>query len=568
MLAFLLFSVHTFAQSPLNKHPSPYLAMHADDPLQWHLWTPETLDKAHQQNKLILLSSGYFSCHWCHVMQAENYRNPVIAKLLNEHFISIKIDRELTPDIDRFMIEFAREHLGSAGWPQHLILLPNQTPIAGFTYLSSSSLNAYLTKLTTLWQNSPDTLFALSTSPAQSQENGALKPWATIQYRFAQALNEALIQEIDDFSGGLKGVNKFPESPLLLSLLQQPKIDSSLLDWLELTLEAMQNEHLHDHVNGGFYRYSIDPNWQTPHFEKMLYDNAQLLKIYALGAQKFQRNDFLQTAESTLQYIREQLYSPELKLYYGSQSALNHHGVEGGSYLWTREQLQTLFSAADYHAINRALPLDEPAPYEAGWHPKPTSQNWKAIQTRLKQARLSTIPRDDKAIISWNALLLDALNSIRTLPSEQLEGYPQLIQSPKYADELAKSLTTTLLLKQPPRAIAWRDQAYPLNDATLEDFAYGIKALTPYLMPKEIDVLTTQLRKFYTAPFWRLAQTQSQLEQTHFADDAVPSTTAITYCVLDLAMPEQLLLEQPIHFASYLEIDACSTIMKSLNTAN
>ena len=567
-------SVQASPTSELHQHPSPYLAMHANDPVEWHLWQPQTLDKAQQQNKLILLSSGYYACHWCHVMQAENYQNTTIATLLNQHFISIKIDRELTPEIDRFMIEFAREHLGSAGWPQHVILLPDGSPIAGFTYLPTADLQSYLEKLSTLWQQQPTSLKALA--PSKTHDDSAVKlvAWSQIADEFREKLFTQLNQQIDDFSGGLKRTNKFPESPLLIALLQEPNLPENLEEWLHTTLNMMQSEHLFDHVNGGFYRYTVDPNWQTPHFEKMLYDQAQLLKVYALGYQRFQEHSYLKTIDATLGYLREQLYSEPMQLYLGSQSALDPQGNEGGSYLWTRQALRNTLNDQEYAQAEQDWKLNSSAPYEYGFHPKPTQKHWLSIQTKLKNARIKEIPKDDKAIVGWNALLLSAFNEIAKLPilpisaKDNSEHDFRHIQTIKeWQQPLVQSLKNHLLNPQAPRALVWKNQqTQPLNQATLEELVYGISALNPYLNAKEHSTLIAKLNTYQTQQGWKLSQSHlSQNTQTDFIDDAVASPTALAKCLLNRSVNPLLvseeLLKNPSKFASYLTLNRCSPII-------
>ena len=534
-----------FAQSPLQNHPSEYLAMHAKDPVEWHLWNTATLAKAKQQNKLILVSSGYFSCHWCHVTQAELYQNPEIAKRMNQLFINIKVDRELTPEIDRQMIDFAKQTIGSAGWPQHVIYTPAGQPFAAFTFLPKEDFTNYLSNLEHLWQTQAPKIKQLADTPIPA--NSKTLPNTEIQ-NLAQDVLTSVEQQMDDFSGGIKGSHKFPNSPLLLSLLQQENIPAGIEEWLKLTLEQMQSQHLFDHVYGGFYRYTVDPEWQTPHFEKMLYDNAQLLEVYLRAHQKWPESDFLRTAETTLKYLNEHLYNANLKLYLGSQSALDKFGQEGGDYLWTRQALQKTLTKEEFEIVETQWQLNQSATYELGFHPKPTDKHWLSIQSKLQaRSQKQPIPTDSKAILAWNALLLSALNVASELvQSENLPAgeFPNLAKSTQLTKRLANRLTEIFLQPSTPRAVAWQNnQTIALSKATLEEIAYGLKALNT--IPKTISMPTHQKAiaqleskalKFVNKKGWRF-NTDSTDYQPHIADNELPSPTAILNCFVTPKRP-------------------------------
>lgn len=534
-----------FAQSPLQNHPSEYLAMHAKDPVEWHLWNTETLNKAKRQNKLILVSSGYFSCHWCHVTQAELYQNSEIAKQMNELFINIKIDRELTPEIDRQMIEFAKQIVGAAGWPQHVIYTPAGKPFAAFTYLPKEDFANYLSNLAQLWQTQAVKIKQLANNPTPA--NSRTLPNTEIQ-NLAQDVIVSVEAQMNDFSGGIKGSHKFPNSPLLLSLLQQENLPAGIEEWLKLTLEQMQSQHLFDHVHGGFYRYTVDPEWQTPHFEKMLYDNAQLLEVYLRASQKWPESQFLHTAENTLGYLRQHLFDSNLQLYRGSQSALDQFGQEGGDYLWTKKALENTLSAEEFSQVEMDWQLNQNAPYELGFHPKPTAKYWKSIQEKL-QARSpqQPIPTDSKAILAWNALLLSAFNlasdisQTQTLPAGE---FPHLSQSAKLTEQLANRLAKIFITLNIPRAVAWQNQqVISLSSVTLEEIAYGLRALNklPEAISKPIhqqaiEQLLQQSQDFSAQTGWRFTPTSSDYEW-HIADNELPSPTAILNCFVTQARP-------------------------------
>ncbi|WP_160326776.1 thioredoxin domain-containing protein [Thiomicrospira sp. WB1] len=422
MLALKPGTALALTTNALKDHPSAYLAMHGEDPVDWQVWSPDLFDRAQARDKLILLSSGYYACHWCHVMQADNYQSPEIAAYLNQHFISVKIDRELQPALDQNMLDTARVLAGHAGWPQHLILTPEGDPFVAFVYQPPDDFQQTLRRSVRTWQNAPQrirTLVAKARQTAQPSLDLSL-PERMNAETFAQRLTQQLRQKMDDFSGGLEGTNKFPQAPLLqtvLSLLiEQTTLANraSINDWLLTTLEQMQNQHLQDHVHGGFFRYTVDPEWQTPHFEKMLYTQALLARLYFDAGTYFDRPDFTTTAQRTLNYVQNTLFQPDIGLAIGSQSALDHQGVEGGNYLWSRQALTTQIRPQleqnAWGALTRAWSLDETPPFKAGWLPKPTPAlmpHWPEIRTQIGCSRTQP-PLDNKAVLGWNGLLLSA----------------------------------------------------------------------------------------------------------------------------------------------------------------
>jgi len=525
-LAFCLslsFSAHA---SPLQNHPSAYLAMHANDPVAWQLWQTSTLQQAQQQNKLIVISSGYFACHWCHVMQQENYQNIEVAALLNQHFISIKVDRELNPDLDDYLLNFARQTTGQAGWPLHVILTPEGLPIAAFIYQPRDVLIRTLSQIQAWWQQDSARISHLA------------KPETGIRFESITALQlrdqfmSTLTPLLDHFAGGLSGTQKFPHSPLLKSLLMQADLPADVSDWLKTTLEQMQSEHLYDHIHDGFFRYTVDPNWQQPHFEKMLYDNAQLAEVYFRAARYFDRADFLTTAQKTLAYIERELYSPT-GLARASQSALDQHGVDGGRYIWSALQLQSLLNEQQFNQVNQAWRLNQVPPFETGWLPKPINpsdsdhQAWWSIQQQLKNRPSIT---DNKQLLSWNGLLLSAY----------AEAY-NTTQQPHYlrrGHALAQRLLDLIDSQNAPRAI--NDKGQLLGQAALEDYAYIIGGLRQWqaasgtLFKPEIQALQHYARQRFQSNNGWLASLDNllpgQIAQSDFADLATPSASAILNC--------------------------------------
>lgn len=549
-------TANTALNNTLKNHPSAYLAMHAQDPVHWQDWSSQALEMAQQTQKPILISSGYFACHWCHVMQHENYQENEAAELMNRLFINVKLDRELHPDLDDYLIDFSRNVTGKAGWPQHVILTPQGYPFAAFGYLDNPAYKQRLQQIGQLWATRKPSLQDLAKS--ESFATLGRSETALSGQEMQTRLEQQLEGKMDDFSGGLKGSLKFPMAPLLLSLLQSERLSENQQAWLQLTLDQMQSQHLIDHVHGGFYRYTVDPEWQTPHFEKMAYDNALLAQVYFLAAERWQNPLYLQTAITTLDYLHKQLWEPKLELFKSSQSALDQQGREGGAYLFNQAQLKKRLSEAAYAQVEQEWQLNRTPPYALGWHPRPTKRLWPQIQSAL-QASKEEIPSDPKYIVSWNALILSAY----------ITAYEQTL-TPKYL-QLAKSLGTRLqtLLSQntPPRALDQNGQA--IGQATLEDFAYTLQALHALqkVAPNSQRHAAIQhlnqvaLDTFYNANGWR-TNVHSLLpglgRKPALPDTAIPSATAVMSGLNPNLLKEQnrlfadVLRQDPVRFASYL----------------
>ncbi|CAN8140018.1 DUF255 domain-containing protein [uncultured Thiomicrorhabdus sp.] len=563
-LSFVGALLQTADASPLKNHPSPYLAMHSDDPVHWQRWNRDTLKQAQKQNKLILLSSGYFSCHWCHVMQQEVYQNPQSATLINQLFVSIKIDRELHPLVDSQMIDFARKYRGSAGWPQHVILTPDAKPFAAFTYLPNDKLQTYLRNVDKLWKNDKTVIKKLAES-AILQPQSVNIVWDP--EKFKTALYAELQNVIDDFSGGLQGTSKFPKTPLLLALIQQNDLPETLSDWLQLTLKQMAQQHLFDHLYGGFYRYTVDPEWQEPHFEKMLYDNALLLELYLHADMRWPEQGFAKTADATLGYLRQQLYSPQLQLYLGSQSAIDATGNEGGDYLFSKGKLRQLLKKQALTQVEQQW-LNQAPKFALGYHPKPTEQHWSEIKQQLLAAR--PIPKmaiDDKAIVSWNGLLLNALAqaNIWLKQNPVNEKLFNLQNAKQWGQELANTLLAISQQQQIPRSLIFTDnQSTALIHANLEDLAYLWQGLNAWqtATQKKIDLvnLQKQIQPLLSANGWQDPQSLALYPLNHGVtiDDAVPSVTAILGCDFGkLQIDQNDFYKKAINYASYLNLSQC-----------
>lgn len=432
LVAFLLpLAARAGLSNRLEDHPSAYLAMHGADPVQWQEWGPRALELARARNKLLFVSSGYFACHWCHVMQQESYSDRSIAALLNEHFIPVKVDRELQPALDAYLIDFVQNTHGRAGWPLNVFITPEGYPLIGLTYAPPDIFRRLLVRLSGAWQTDPDELAAMARTTAA--ELAGTRPRETVEVpeRMTPLLERLRAQALrvgDELQGGFGRQNRFPMAPQLAVLLELQALrpDRKLADFLVLTLEQMATRGLHDLLAGGFFRYTVDPDWQTPHFEKMLYNQALHVPLYLRAAAVLNRPDFKQVARETLDFTLREMAAPGGG-FIASLSAVDERGVEGGSYLWSREQLERLLDGPERRLAALAwgmrgpqnipggyLPMESgplaDAAREAGLEPEAARDMLGRIRAKLMLARASrSPPRDSKPVAAWNGLMLSAL---------------------------------------------------------------------------------------------------------------------------------------------------------------
>ncbi|MDP1645220.1 MAG: DUF255 domain-containing protein [Thiobacillus sp.] len=479
LLLILLLTAAAGAADPANQlanHPSPYLALHGSDPVAWQEWNDDTLARAKRENKLLFVSVGYFACHWCHVMQRESYKNPQIAALLNRDFIPIKVDRELNSGLDDALQTFSARLNGVAGWPLNAFVTPEGYPAFVMLYAPPDDFRKLLTHLSGRWTADPAGIRRLA---RQAAPPPALRPTSAplTSARIARAWQRFMAgvwQEADTLHGGLGQVSKFPMAPQLHALLarqtQQP--DARLAAFLRLTLDQMAARGLRDHVGGGFFRYTTDPEWDTPHFEKMLYDNAHLAVLYLRAASVLRQPRYREIARSTLDFMQAELLDASGGLY-SSTSAVDAAGREGATYLWEPDELKWRLSPEAYAAARRVWRLDTPRSFDDGYLPAeyrtPTADERRLLADAartlrpLRQAR--SLPKDDKLNAGLNGLALSA--------------FSQAIQlDPAYrprADRLQRFLLTRLV--RDGRLLKAMARGQMLPQAELEDYAYVVQGL-------------------------------------------------------------------------------------------
>lgn len=519
----------------LKNSPSPYLSIHGDDPVAWQEWNPATLELARQQNKLLFVSIGYFSCHWCHVMQAESYKNVEIAALINRSFIPVKVDRELEVALDAEMIAFAQGTLGSAGWPLNVFITPEGYPLYAILYEKPGRFNGMLNALNDEWKKNSAGLKtiaqkAVTAKPALRK----IKPAAALALNFRKQLVQETLAQADVMNGGINTPRKFPLAPQLAVLLEIEALqhDARLAEWLRLTLDQMAGRGLRDHVGGGFFRYTVDPDWHTPHFEKMLYDNAQLAMVYLRAAKLFRQPAYRDIAVETLDFMLA-----EMRVGGGfvtSISALDEQGREGGAYLWSEAQLKAMLDPDEFALVGRVWGMDSAAEFDLGYLPmnrkEPAPGEQKIISqiyAKLLQRRNARpVPKDIKLLAGLNGLALAAF-------SEVAEISPRFRQA---ADELRAFMAERLWQNDELHKGMSRQQL--LNSGDLESYAYSAYGLMRYakLSGKAEDavlaskIALTAWKKFHT-PQGFVLEEKSELAKPYYQsvveDGPLPSPSSV-----------------------------------------
>ena len=339
---------------------SPYLRLHAGDPVHWQEWSPELVARAGSEGRLIFVSVGYFACHWCHVMQRESFSDREAAALLNAHFVSVKVDRELDPALDAQLLRFAQATLGHAGWPLNVVLTPDGVPLFGFTYLPLADFTRLLEQIVSRWAADRDSLAAAARTVSDMLESAGRRPAAqSMDGAGVRALSDAFTQQASEMADGLAGgfgqQQKFPSAPQLALLLdsQRRQPVDALAGFLRLTFGAMASLGLRDQVGGGFFRYVTDPGWQVPHFEKMLYGNALLAELYFDAADVLDEPAFERVAMDTADFMVRELASPRGGLY-SSLSAVDADGVEGGYYRFDLNDIERVLDAEERRVVAAA----------------------------------------------------------------------------------------------------------------------------------------------------------------------------------------------------------------------
>ncbi|MCL6267329.1 thioredoxin domain-containing protein [Flagellimonas myxillae] len=427
---------HKHTNALINE-TSPYLLQHAHNPVNWEAWRPEVLERAKKEDKPLLISIGYSSCHWCHVMEKECFEDEEVAQMMNENFINIKIDREERPDVDQIYMDAITMMSGNGGWPLNIIALPDGRPFWGATYLPKDNWTKSLKQLVELYQKDKPRIVKYATDIANGINAVNLvenKSDADI-FNMEQLDNavQSWANHFDNFLGGYKRAPKFmmPNNWDFLMHYAQTNNKPELMEQVDVTLTRIAYGGVFDHVGGGFSRYSVDNKWHVPHFEKMLYDNGPLTSLYAKAYAVTKNELYKEVVEQTIAFVQEELLD-ENGGFYSSLDAdsLNENGelVEGAYYVWTKEELSALLGAdfeifQDYYNINSyglwehenyVLIRDKDDDEIAKKHDLSVAELKTKMQEALKvlkaeRAKRSKPRLDDKVLTSWNGLMLTGL---------------------------------------------------------------------------------------------------------------------------------------------------------------
>lgn len=421
----------------LGQEKSPYLLQHAHNPVDWHPWGEEAFARARAESKPVFLSIGYSTCHWCHVMEREVFEDAATGAYLKEHFISIKVDREERPDVDRIYMSFVQITTGSGGWPLNVFLTPDLKPFYGGTYFPPEprhgrpSFRQLLERIVELWGQrraelveSAEELTGRLRAMAQ-QDPGNSFPAGL---RELEGAGQTFLGEFDPVHGGFGGAPKFPRpsQPLFLLRYAHRFGDATARDAVVMTCDRMAAGGMYDQLGDGFARYSVDERWLVPHFEKMLYDNAQLLQLYLDVHVLTGDARHAEVARGISRYVLRDMMSPEGGFY--SAEDADSEGQEGKFYCWTKAELSAALSAGELEAVVRHYGITEEGNFIDHSHPEPlrglnvlsivepnlsgehaallANAREKLMELRARRVRPY---RDDKVLVSWNGMMLGAL---------------------------------------------------------------------------------------------------------------------------------------------------------------
>ncbi len=480
----------------LIRETSPYLLQHAYNPVDWYPWGPEAFTQAATLKRPILLSIGYSSCHWCHVMERESFENETIAALMNQHFICVKVDREERPDLDDIYMQATLAlNRNQGGWPMTVFLTPDQKPFFAGTYFPPTDrygrpgFPTLLKKIAEYWEKDHDGVVAQAVNLTARLQEGAHAPSPTTVGE--AELDMAVTQFAEDFDakqGGFGGAPKFPPATglsLLLHCYQRTK-DPHTLTMVRTTLDAMAAGGIYDHIGGGFARYSTDERWLVPHFEKMLYDNSLLARVYVEAYQVTGDENYRRVACETLDYILKEMTSPEGGFY--SATDADSEGVEGKFFVWTPEEIRAALSneedarricayydvtaAGNWEHMNVLHTAKSAASVakELGVTTEELQATVERAKPVLYAARAKRVPPglDDKVITAWNGMMISAMAEAG-----------RVCDLPRYrkAAERACDFLLTTLSKPDGRLLRTYRAGTAHLDAYLEDYAYFAEGL-------------------------------------------------------------------------------------------
>ncbi|HEY0976136.1 MAG TPA: thioredoxin domain-containing protein [Flavobacteriales bacterium] len=545
----------------LAQESSPYLLQHAHNPVDWYPWGEEAFAKARSDNKLVLISIGYSSCHWCHVMERECFENEALAQEMNARYVCIKVDREERPDVDHIYMNAVQLMTRRGGWPLNCFTLPDGRPIYGGTYFPPDQWRQVLQDLDATWKGDPGKVAGYAARLHEGVQASDLvhPPDEPVDFdrNLARHISEALEHDFDRVFGGADRTPKFPLPNTYEYLLHHAvhTKDATVEQHVRLTLDKMEQGGLHDQVGGGFARYSVDARWKVPHFEKMLYDNAQLVQLYAKGYQVFSDEAYRRVVERTIGFLQRELMGSDGLF----QSALDadSEGVEGLFYVWTRAEVDHLLDeeaalARSYFCMDdrglwehdRYILLrdggDGAFASRMGISVEELRQLIDGITDKLLHARADRVRPglDHKALTSWNAMMITAL--CHAADALEVPHHLQLAQ---------RTMGALLQHCRRPDGGLWRTcvNGRAGINGFLEDHAFTIEALLT-LYQADFD------------PRWiEEARILAEYTVTHFHDER----TGLFWSTSDL---DPALISRPMEVHDNVIPASNSTLAKALHT--
>ena len=552
----------------LADETSPYLLQHADNPVEWYPWGEAALSRAKQENKPILLSIGYSACHWCHVMAHESFEDEGTAALMNELFVNIKVDREERPDLDK-IYQVAQQMLthGSGGWPLTMFLTPQEQPFFGGTYFPKEprygmpAFRDLLRRVAEYYREQGEEIAAQSRELQAALASMVPPPDldAVLETQALASARATLERTFDGTFGGFSGAPKFPHSTSIERCMRQwyatsadTEPDLKALYMASLTLTRMAEGGLYDQLGGGFARYSVDGAWMIPHFEKMLYDNGQLLCEYARAHLATGEALFAKVAHETADWVLRDMRSAAGSFY--SSLDADSEGHEGKFYAWQRSEVQSLLTPREYSAFSARFGLDRSANFEGAWHlhtyaslddiAGALGDSVQAVATLIESSRSKLLKarnlrvwpaRDEKILCSWNALMIKGL----AIASRVLRR-PELAEAAGTAVDFMRHH-----LWRDGRLLATYKDGRAHLPAYLDDYAFLADALLELLQTRWrgsdldfacqlADVLLDQFEDKDNGGFFFTAFDHEQLihRSKTFADESVPSGNGVAASML------------------------------------
>jgi uncharacterized protein YyaL (SSP411 family) len=423
----------------LINEKSPYLLQHAYNPVDWYPWGKEAFEKAKKEDKPVFLSIGYSTCHWCHVMEKESFEDEQVAGLMNDAFVSIKVDREERPDIDSIYMAACQRMTGSGGWPLNMIITPDKKPFYAATYIPKESkfgrvgLLEMIPQLKDLWNTKRNEVEAAANNSVHALKTAAESPGEEPDEEYLHETYEQLLALFDEQHGGFGDAPKFPTPHSLMFLLRYWKRtgDKMALFMVEKTLSAMRMGGIFDNIGFGFHRYSTDAGWLVPHFEKMLYDQALLAIAYIEAYQATGKNEYKKTCREIFTYVLRDMTSKEGGFYSGEDA--DSEGEEGKFYVWNEEEIHPVLSEDEAEFVKKVFNISNGGNFPEGknsgrnifhltkplsWHASNFKLSVIELEERIETARSKLFAarekrirpgKDDKILADWNGLMIAAL---------------------------------------------------------------------------------------------------------------------------------------------------------------